>query len=245
MSIDSPVAETIASNVYRLSLGPGGVVNAILIDVDGELTLFDAGFPDSYDAIVAAIESIGYRVGDLRRIVLSHAHLDHFGCTPALREISGAEVLMSRLDADLVASGFLSRSMVIKPGLEEVVAAIMHGADVSVPVPVAPFEVDGYLEPGEAVPGLPDSEIIATPGHCAGQVSVLLHRDGGILLAADVAGNHGELATSMLAEDLALADRSFSALAERDFEIAVFGHGLTLTSGASAAFRDAAGQLAS
>lgn len=244
MPVESPITTAIAPNVYRLSLGPDGAVNAVLIDVDGELTLFDAGFPDSYDAIVGAIESIGHGLDDLRLIVLSHAHLDHFGCTPALKEASGAQVLMSRSDAELVASGFLSRPMEIKPGLEEMVAQIMPGVDVSVPEGAEPFEVDGFLEPGEAVPGLAGSEIIATPGHCAGQVAVLLHRDGGILLAGDVAANFGAPATSMVNEDLALAERSLQAVAERDFEIAVFGHGPTLTSGASAAFADGGRQRA-
>jgi len=45
----------------------------------------------------------------LRRIVVSHAHFDHFGCAPALPRAHRREVLMTRIDAELIASGFCSR----------------------------------------------------------------------------------------------------------------------------------------
>lgn len=214
-------------------------MNAYLLDLDGELTLVDTGYPDSAQAILDAIESLGHRRTALARIVLTHAHADHSGSASRLREHTGASILMSEVDAELVRGGFASRGLAIRPGFEEILRQQTGGADLTVPAPIEPFEVDGYLAPGADVPGLPDVELIATPGHCAGQLSLLWHRHGGVLLAGDAAENFEQLGTPPVAEDFELQRRTFAELAEREFAVAAFGHGPPITGNASAAFRAA------
>lgn len=237
MSVAAPSTE-IAPGIHRLELGMEGFVNAVVIEGDDDLTLFDAGFADDRDAILGAIGALGYEHAALRRIVVSHAHFDHVGCAAALREATGAEILMTRADAELVASGFCSRGLTVKAGFEQMLARRTGGIDLSAPMSIEPFEVDAYLEPGEAVPGFADAEVVATPGHCAGQVVLLLHRHGGIAMTADAVANFdGVIGSPVMAEDLDVAERDFHRLAERDFEVAVFGHGAPMLEGASAAFR--------
>jgi glyoxylase-like metal-dependent hydrolase (beta-lactamase superfamily II) len=231
-----PVTE-VAPGLHQLELGPDGFVNAFLIVDEGELTLFDSGFPGDGATIVAVIESLGYDRSSLKRIVLSHAHFDHSGSAAEVRELTGAPVLLSQVDAELIRSGFCSRGVKIKPEWEEFVRELLQGADISSPQPTEPFEIDGYLEPGSGVPGLADSELIATPGHCLGQVSLLLRRHGGILVAGDAAENFDAVMSPRVGEDFDTLEESFTRLSERDFEIAVFGHGPPVTSGASEVFR--------
>lgn len=227
----------IVPGLHRLELGPDGFVNAYLFDLDGELTLFDTGFPDSADPILAALASLGRSPEDIGRIIVSHAHFDHVGSASALQARTGRPVLMSKIDADLVRSGFSSRGLNIKPGFEEIVREQTGGMDMTVPVPMDPLAVDGHLAPGSGVPGMPDAELIATPGHCAGQLSLLWHRHGGVLITADAAANFEELALPPVAEDFDQAHADFAHLAEREFEVAAFGHGPPVTANASAAFR--------
>jgi glyoxylase-like metal-dependent hydrolase (beta-lactamase superfamily II) len=227
----------IAPGLHRLELGPGGFVNGYLFDVDGELTLYDTGFPDSAQPILAAIQALGRRPEELGRIIVSHAHFDHVGAATELRERTGAPVLMSELDAALVRSGFSSRGLKIQPGFEETVREQTGGIDLSLPAPMQPFEVDGYVEAGRDIPGIPDAELISTPGHCAGQLSLLWHRHGGVLLTADAAANIETLSLPPVAEDFDLLRRSALELAELDFSIAAFGHGPPVIGDASAAFR--------
>jgi glyoxylase-like metal-dependent hydrolase (beta-lactamase superfamily II) len=73
---------------------PVGPVNVYL--AEGEpLTLVDAGprYDPAREALEVALAGHGYRVADLRRIVLTHAHPDHCGLAAELARVSGAEVL--------------------------------------------------------------------------------------------------------------------------------------------------------
>ena len=79
-------------------------------------------------------------------------------------------------------------------------------------------------------------EIIATPGHTPGHVSVL-DPIGGLLIAGDALnGQGGGVAgpNARFSSDLALANASVGKLAGFEFETVVFGHGDPVEGGASA-----------
>jgi glyoxylase-like metal-dependent hydrolase (beta-lactamase superfamily II) len=70
-----------------------GRVNTYLVE-DDPLTLVDAG-PNSATSMVAlehGLAARGHRVEDLRRIVVTHQHIDHIGLVQLLVDRSGAEV---------------------------------------------------------------------------------------------------------------------------------------------------------
>src|SRR5436309_3233459 len=86
------------------------------------------------------------------------------------------------------------------------------------------------LDTGEGLAG--GVRAIHVPGHCAGQLAFLWPEHGGVLIAADAAANVFGLAPSPLYEDLAEGMRSLSRLSAFDFEVACFGHGRPITTGA-------------
>lgn len=95
---------------------------------------------------------------------------------------------------------------------------------------------------GELVFGL---EIVETPGHTAGHISVL-DTVAGILVAGDalngVAG--GVIGPDPgFSEDLIVANESVAKLAGLSYEVALFGHGEPLLSGASDAVIELASSL--
>lgn len=78
-------------------------------------------------------------------------------------------------------------------------------------------------------------EIIETPGHTPGHISVL-DRIAGVLVAGDALnGMDGGIvgANPDFSEDMALANASVAKLAAFDYEVGLFGHGEPVLSGAS------------
>jgi glyoxylase-like metal-dependent hydrolase (beta-lactamase superfamily II) len=75
---------------------PVGPVTVYLCDAPSEpVTLIDTG-PNTNEAQAAlktGLANLGYGFSDLERIVISHAHADHFGLTALLVAASGAQVL--------------------------------------------------------------------------------------------------------------------------------------------------------
>lgn len=94
---------------------------------------------------------------------------------------------------------------------------------------------------GDEVFGL---QVIATPGHTLGHISVL-DPVGSLFVAGDALTNMGGISGSnpQFTADTALANASVKKIATFTFEQAVFGHGDPIESGASAAVAELAQSL--
>ncbi|RPH97920.1 MAG: MBL fold metallo-hydrolase [Calditrichaeota bacterium] len=89
-------------------------------------------------------------------ILLTHGHFDHFGAAAAVKQSTGASLLMNDRDEILVSAAAES--------------AVFFG----LPAPES-FEVDGVLRDGDQIEvGEIRGHVIATPGHSPGSLSFLL-----------------------------------------------------------------------
>ncbi|HVF89799.1 MAG TPA: MBL fold metallo-hydrolase [Blastocatellia bacterium] len=94
--------------IHRISLPTPfyvGPVNVYLIQED-PLTLIDVGprSDDTLKALRSGLDRLGHRFSDIKRIVISHAHADHYGLAQLVVEESGAEVLIHAWDAPAVSA---------------------------------------------------------------------------------------------------------------------------------------------
>lgn len=90
------------------------------------------------------------------------------------------------------------------------------------------------VEGGDEVAGL---QILSTPGHTPGHISVL-DVEAGLLVAGDALNESGGLVLGPnpdFSSDLSTANASVKRLAEQTFETIVFGHGNPITQGGSGA----------
>jgi glyoxylase-like metal-dependent hydrolase (beta-lactamase superfamily II) len=101
---------------------------------------------------------------------------------------------------------------------------------------IEPSVVDREIDDGTELPIAGGLKAIHVPGHCAGQLAFLWPRRR-LLFAADACSNMMGLGYSLGYEDLALGQRALSKLVAFDFDVAVFGHGNPITTGASQKFR--------
>lgn len=220
----------IVEGLWQINLGG---VNAFLLD-QGDLTLIDTGLPKSEDKIVAAIESIGKKVTDLKHIIVTHCHPDHAGSVAALKRMSGARVYMHPTDAAMVRRGDCARPMTKSPGL---LRGLMYQLFVpKKPVPLEPCAIDQEINDGTELPIAGGLKAIHIPGQCAGQVALLWPRRR-LLFAADACANMPTFGYALCYESLEEGKKSLKKLAALDFDAAVFGHGGPIKTGASQKFR--------
>jgi len=224
-------AKLIVSGLYIISLGP---VNTFLLDSTDGCALIDTGIPGSAPKILQAIRDLGKHAGDIRHIILTHAHPDHTGSLAALKKATGAETYLHPLDVPIVTSGINSRPFKPSPGL---INGLLFRAFVRPMDAVEPAIIDHEVQDGQVLPIAGGLTAIHIPGHCAGQLGFLWPQSGGVLFAADACSNLMGLGLSLGYEDLAEGQRSLRKLAQLDFQMACFGHGKTILSAAGAQFR--------
>jgi len=152
--------------------------NVYVVPLDEGVLLVDTGMPGNASRILAAIERLGRRPGDVRQIVLTHWHPDHMGSAAELRRLTGAGIAIHELDAPVLAGGE-------RPAKGRRTMGILLRV-----FRVAPLVADVTLRSGEVIGGL---EVIHVPGHTAG--SIALRRSDGVVLSGDalLGDRHGRL----------------------------------------------------
>jgi glyoxylase-like metal-dependent hydrolase (beta-lactamase superfamily II) len=152
-------------------------INCYLVREDDGLTLIDALLPGSADGILQAAQEAG---APIRRIVLTHAHMDHVGAVDDLyQRLPDAELLVSARSAR-----FLRGDMSLDP--DEPQAKLRGGYRTCETTPA--FE----LNEGDTIGSL---QVIAAPGHTPGQIALLDARDQ-TLIAGDALSTQGGVTVS-------------------------------------------------
>jgi hydroxyacylglutathione hydrolase len=199
----------------------GRFTGVYLVAAD-ELVLVDTGTPGRATRLAEELEGTDTRPG---LIVLTHGDLDHTGGANELRRRLGIEVWAPAADRALLEHRLRGRGML--PTLARVLSR------------ARPPQVDHWFEPSDTIAGL---QVIATPGHTPGHVSL---RRGGLLIAGDAVrtGERFRMPPRFMNVDNEQAARSVIALADLDgLDLAVSGHGAPAHD-ATAKLRQLAAQL--
>ncbi len=159
---------------------PGVVANTyILVDGD-DVTVIDAGLPRSEKKILAYVASLGKSAQDVKRIIITHADLDHYGGLAALQKLSGARVYASKIEADAIAKGKASRE-IKRSGFSprNILFALLSPF-----MKATPFQVHEILAEGQTLPVLGGLQVLETSGHTPGHIS-LFASSVGVLFCGD------------------------------------------------------------
>src|SRR5450432_2474699 len=92
----------IIGNIYYV--GMSGVCCWLITTPDGNI-LIDSTFEECVPQICKNIEQLGFRVGDTKWLLSSHAHVDHTGGHALMKKMTGARIVSSAADARILESG--------------------------------------------------------------------------------------------------------------------------------------------
>jgi glyoxylase-like metal-dependent hydrolase (beta-lactamase superfamily II) len=152
-----------------------GRVNCYLIE-DDPLTLLDAG-PNSATSLTtmeAMLDAHGHRVEDLKRIVVTHQHIDHIGLVQILATRSGAEVCaldslapwLSDYKHQMEENDGFSAAIMLRNGIPQDVVYALRAVSASFRAWGAAAQVTRPLSDGETLDFASRSwRVLHRPGH--------------------------------------------------------------------------------
>jgi glyoxylase-like metal-dependent hydrolase (beta-lactamase superfamily II) len=205
-------------------------------DDRGELTLIDAGPAGSGAPIAEAVTALGRDPRDVRRVVLTHFHEDHAGGAGEFAALSGAEVLVHRLDAPVVRGEVPGPPPVFEDWerpLHEQAAELLPRGDYVRPSEVTEVSGGDVLDIGGG------AHVVHVPGHTNGSIALHLPEPGVLFTGDTVAASpvDGTVMPGVFNLDRPAVLAACRRLAELDVDMACFGHGDPVTRGAAHALR--------
>lgn len=201
----------------------------IITEPDG-LTIIDAGMPGAEKQILAAIHALGHEPLEVRRILLTHQHIDHIGALAALVQATGAETWAHPTDTPAI-EGRAQREAPKGP-LGLVFRTVFFPR-------LRPSAITQTVREGATLPVLSAEgglQVVETLGHTMGHISFYLPARK-LLLAGDaVRTSNGRIQAPppMVSYDMPKALESVRKLSEMEIDACLPGHGAPVTSGAQA-----------
>jgi len=141
----------IMGNLYFV--GPENGDCYLLTSPQGHI-LFGAGFPGSVDIVTKNIESLGFKMTDIKVIALNHSHIDNSGAVREMQKRTGAQVMAGFAEVPYIQRGVHAPNPFAEPGgpappryPSVAVDRALFDGDV---IQVGPLKATVYLFPGHA-----------------------------------------------------------------------------------------------
>ncbi len=162
----------IADNLYYV--GSRDLASYLITTPQGHV-LINSSLEESVPLIRESVEKLGFKLTDIRILLISHAHSDHCAGSAEMLKLTGAKYYVMGEDADAVERGGAVKSRLGKGDYTQ----------------FPPAKVDHRLQDGEEVK-LGDAVLVArrTPGHTPGCTTWTMKvMDGGKPLNAVIIGS--------------------------------------------------------
>ena len=155
--------------IFRLMLG----LNSCYLIRGKDVVMIDGGMPKKLKVFKRVLTRLDINPSDIKLIVLTHSHFDHSGTAGEIREFTGAKIAIHESERTYVEDGGMIipkgvnfYGKITKPWLFTIFKKISFPKfkpDILItddPYPLKDYGIDG--------------NIIHTPGHTVGSISVIL-----------------------------------------------------------------------
>jgi glyoxylase-like metal-dependent hydrolase (beta-lactamase superfamily II) len=210
-------------NVHPIKMG---ISKSYIIQQNGIVMMGDGG-PKKTKHFRRELEKLSIKPEGIQLIILSHGHYDHVGAAKELKEITGAQIVMHRLDKDLLEKGIKK----MPPGVTTW-GRILHQLFKFTYMPFTrqpKTDVDIVLDDGGM--SLTDygirGRILHTPGHTSGSISILLETGEAFVgcMAMNMVPLTRKPSLPIFAEDLSILKESWKSLLKRNVSTIYPAHG--------------------
>jgi len=183
----------------ELSMNMGGgsrSIYPVLLWDDKEAVLVDTGMPGQLADIRKAVEAAGARFEDIRHIILTHQDIDHIGSLPELVEaLDGVEVWAHNDDVPYIQGERplikMNRERMEK--LFETLPQEQRAQALKLFDNPPKAHVAHILHGGEELPFHGGVQVVHTPGHTPGHISLFVASDGVLIAGDELRVDNGEL----------------------------------------------------
>ena len=195
MSESTPAAPVAGLNKLKIPtpirIGPVNVYLAI----GDPLTLIDVGpaTEEAWQALLSGLAAHGYRPQDIRRVLITHHHVDHYGLAQRLVDVCRAEVIAHPYAVPWLTDPAAERARHI-PFWEQLFAESGVPAEMQLQMAKVTRQTDRYARPVEVAFTITEGDTLClgdycwqalyTPGH-AGSMICLYQPDTQILVSSD------------------------------------------------------------
>jgi glyoxylase-like metal-dependent hydrolase (beta-lactamase superfamily II) len=189
----------VAPGIYRMPL-PLPVptlshINTYLVKGDKGHLLIDTGWntAESFGSLKEQLAEVEVEGREISRIVVTHAHPDHYGLADRLKNLFGAKLYFHHLEKDFIETRYVSMEELIqelgqwlhKNGVPPDRLAELQKASLPMRKFVTPTMPDTTLYGGETITiGDFSFSVLPTPGHAPGHIC-LYEPDKKILFSGD------------------------------------------------------------
>ncbi len=238
-----PDRSELMPGIWRLPLplrdSPLGHVNTYLVRTDDGYLLVDCGWDtaDTLRALEGHLRALDIRLPDVRHLVITHIHPDHYGLAGRLREISSADLSFHRLERLYIESRYVDADELLSEmrewlrlnGTPPDELDRLNRGSMSMMERVQIAFPDRTLDGGEEITcGRYAFRVIWTPGHSAGHIclydarnKVLLSGDHVLPHITPSVGLHVRTTSNPLADYL----DSLQLIGQLEAELVLPGHG--------------------
>jgi glyoxylase-like metal-dependent hydrolase (beta-lactamase superfamily II) len=156
-------------------------INVYLVKGDNGYLLVDTGWntDESFSTLHNYLVKIGVSFEDIKQILVTHIHPDHYGMAGRLRKLSGATIAMHHTEKDFIEPRYVSMEallqqtdrLLVANGVPEREMAELRDATVGLEQFIVPAMPDILLHDGDTITtGMFTFRVVWTPGHSTGHV---------------------------------------------------------------------------
>ncbi len=207
------------------------VIHPVILKDDNEMILVDCGYTGFLSVLEEAIKEENLDCNQLTKILITHHDHDHMGALAAFKEkYPNIKIVASEIEAPYISGE--KKSMRLEQA-EELLKTLSDEqkpfgkAFCEILKSVKPAKVDILVHDGDILDWCGGCEIVGTPGHTPGHISLYL-RNKKTLITGDAAvleNNQFAIANPQFTLDMENAKKAITKILSYDVETFILYHG--------------------